>query len=170
MDKYHQKFQEYQAYLKQQIACRFPYYLSQHVENVANLALKNMQTRDGFLSDEYHIWTIGLLHDILEDTDCVEDDLQTIVEDAFEKYHAGGVYTNEVISCVLTLTHDKEEKTYEQYIMDIVKSYKEDDTYCGIYCFLVKKADFADHFQRWQTLTPQLIEKYKPFIQYFLQE
>lgn len=170
MDKYIQQFQEYQAYLKQIIACRFPNYLSEHVENVANLALDTIEKRNGLFSDKYHVWTIALLHDILEDTDCCEDDLRTILEDADEKYCIAGFYIEEVISSIQRLTHNKEEKTYEQYIMDIVKSYKEDDTYCGMYCFLVKKADFADHFQHWQTLTPQLIEKYKPFIQYFLQE
>ena len=51
-------FEAYQEYLKEQISLKFPNYLSEHVENVANLALQNMKIRDGFLSDEFNIWTI----------------------------------------------------------------------------------------------------------------
>ena len=159
----------FQAYLKKQIATRFPDYLTEHIENVVKFSLDTIRKREGFLSDEYAVFTIALLHDILEDTNCSVDELRKILEAAYEKYVVGEVYVHEIIDCVEALTHDK-KIPYKQYIMNIVENYQEYDSYTGMYTFIVKKADMRDHFSRVNTLTPQLIEKYKPFIQYFLME
>ena len=170
MNKYEQRFAEYQAYLKQQIAARFPDYLSEHIENVAKFALETIRKRNGLMSDEYAVWTIAILHDILEDTPLSIDELRQILEDADEKYSIAAFYVDEIIDCIETLTHDKKQ-LYNQYIMNIVEDYQQyNDSCTAIYAFIVKKADMRDHFTQIETLTPQLIEKYKPFIQYFLKE
>lgn len=94
------------------------------------------------------LWRIGLLHDILEDTDCPYDELGTLL-------------TKNELNSIQLLTHDKENDGYEYYIAKIVESHDP-------YALAVKRADMKDHLWRENTLTQKLKDKYYPIIKYLL--
>ena len=118
-----------------------------HALQVAEYAVESNR----FLADEQDrekLWKLGLLHDILEDTSCPEKELQSILT-VFE------------FNTIKLLTHDKKEKKYLDYIIDIVKS-------DNFYALAVKRADMKDHLSKETTLTDYLKDKYYPVIKYLL--
>lgn len=119
-----------------------------HALQVAEYAVED----NSYLASEKELrklWTIGILHDILEDTDCPVEELKSILT-GFE------------LSTVQLLTHNKREiSSYSEYIMKIVKS-------DNFYAKAVKRADMKDHLSREATLTDYLKDKYYPVIKYLL--
>jgi hypothetical protein len=94
------------------------------------------------------IFQVGLLHDLLEDTDYTAEQL---AEDGFAPA---------VIKAVQILTKSKDED-YGVYIGRIFDS--------GNHLAIrVKRADMKDHLMRTETLTDKLKEKYLPHIWKFL--
>ena len=177
----------FRQYLKQQIAEQYPDYLSKHTENVAYIAEKLIKQGQTRLFSKYVIqfekiwqgyyklliWTAGLLHDIFEDTDCTELKLHKIIEQSIDYANISVEHNfiEDIISCVKKVTYNKTKETYEEYVNQIIKDYlQEKKKELDIYAYIVKKADYADHFQQYETLTPKLIEKYKPFVHFFLIE
>ena len=119
-----------------------------HALQVAEYAVED----NSYLASEKELrklWKIGVLHDILEDTDCPVEELKSILT-GFE------------FSTVQLLTHNKREiSSYSEYIMKIVKS-------DNFYAKAVKRADMKDHLSREATLTDYLKDKYYPVIKYLL--
>lgn len=93
--------------------------------------------------DDVDAFLVGLAHDLIEDTDCPQEDLWNIL---------GEDLTSSVI--ILTKADDIE---YKDYIQDILNS--KDDL-----AILVKRADMKDHLTQYDTLTDKLKEKYLPVI------
>ena len=93
-------------------------------------------------------YAVGLLHDIVEDTDCTLDDL---VETGYPTY---------IVEAIDALTK-KEEEDYGEYIDRLISSGSK-------LAYLVKKADMKDHMAETNTLTDKLKEKYFPHIAKFM--
>ena len=115
----------------------------EHVLKVAQFAVEKHTSRL-----KSALWKACVLHDILEDTSCTEEDLKELCND-------------EMIKTIKLLTHDKESESYEDYIIKIFSS---DDHYAQE----VKRADIQDHLSREETLTQKLKDKYYPIIKYVL--
>ena len=119
-----------------------------HALQVAEYAVED----NSYLASEKELrklWKIGVLHDILEDTDCPIEELKSILT-GFE------------LSTIQLLTHKKRDKqSYSEYIIQIVKS-------DNFYAKAVKRADMKDHLSREATLTDYLKDKYYPVIKYLL--
>lgn len=103
-------------------------------------------------AEEIHLnstraYMIGLAHDLLEDTECPEEELVAAI---------GETNYNSVI--LLTKSNEQE---YEDYIRKIIES--KDN-----YAFIVKQADIKDHMTLSNTLTEKLLNKYAPVLHYFL--
>lgn len=103
-------------------------------------------------AEEIHLnsiraYMIGLAHDLLEDTECPEEELIAAI---------GETNYNSVV--LLTKSNDQE---YEDYIRKIVES--KDN-----YAFIVKQADMKDHMTLSNNLTEKLLNKYVPVLHYFL--
>lgn len=117
-----------------------------HALQVAEYAVED----NSYLASEKELrklWKIGILHDILEDTDCPIEELSLT---GFE------------FSTIQLLTHNKKEiPSYSEYIMKIVES-------DNFYAKAVKRADMKDHLSREATLTDYLKDKYYPVIKYLL--
>ena len=92
-------------------------------------------------------YIVGLLHDIVEDTECTQDMIDEI-------------FPEEIASAVKVITKHK-EIDYNDYIQDILNSeYR--------LAYYVKKADLKDHLTLKETLTDKLKEKYIQVVGYFL--
>lgn len=103
-------------------------------------------------AEEIHLdftraYIIGLAHDLLEDTECPEEELIAAIGE-----------TN--YNSVVLLTKSKDQK-YEDYIRKIVESKDS-------YAFIVKQADMKDHMTLSNNLTEKLLNKYVPVLHYFL--
>lgn len=103
-------------------------------------------------AEEIHLnstraYMIGLAHDLLEDTECPEEELVAAIGE-----------TN--YNSVILLTKNNEQE-YEDYIRKIVESKDS-------YAFIVKQADMKDHMTLSNTLTEKLLNKYAPVLHYFL--
>ena len=94
------------------------------------------------------LWAVGLMHDILEDTDCPEEELSKLLT----------IYE---LDSVKRLTHHKEDCSYEDYMKMIAAS---DDPLA----IVVKRADMKDHLMLTDTLTDKLKNKYYPTVKYIL--
>ena len=97
--------------------------------------------------DSIRAYMIGLAHDLLEDTECPEEELIAAIGE-----------TNYDSVVLLTKSNDQE---YKDYIRKIVES--KDD-----YAFIVKQADMKDHMTLSNNLTEKLLNKYVPVLHYFL--
>ena len=97
---------------------------------------------------------IAILHDIVEDTDIQEDTLPMWCS-------TNAVFGERLSDTIMLLTHDKKNDTYSEYIDKIVRS-------GSILGKLVKSADMKDHLSQFETLTPKLLDKYKPHIYKFI--
>lgn len=103
-------------------------------------------------AEEIHLnstraYIIGLAHDLLEDTECPEEELVAAI---------GEANYNSVV--LLTKSNDQE---YEDYIRKIVESKDS-------YAFIVKQADMKDHMTLSNNLTEKLLNKYASVLHYFL--
>lgn len=114
-----------------------------HALRVAKNAYDEAALRTTIDADEAYI--VGLLHDIIEDTDCPQRTLNNIVGEFLFTY-------------ILDLTK-KDDETYEEYIKRCVRSRMTK---------LVKQADMKDHYYLADTLTDKLKAKYEPMLHYFL--
>lgn len=97
--------------------------------------------------DPTRAYKIGLAHDLLEDTECLEEELIAAIGE-----------TNYDSVVLLTKNNDQE---YEDYIRKIVESKDS-------YAFIVKQADMKDHMTFSNNLTEKLLNKYAPVLHYFL--
>ena len=97
--------------------------------------------------DSIRAYMIGLAHDLLEDTECPEEELIAAIGE-----------TN--YNSVVLLTKSNDQK-YEDYIRKIVES--KDN-----YAFIGKQADMKDHMTLSNNLTEKLLNKYVPVLHYFL--
>lgn len=115
-----------------------------HALRVANLAVFMALNAD---MDTIKAFSIGLCHDLLEDTDCSIADLIKLIGE---------------VDCarVKLLTKNKDVE-YKKYIENIFLSGDE-------YVILVKRADMKDHLMLTDTLTDKLKEKYFPVLHYFI--
>ncbi len=99
---------------------------------------------------KYSLWKVALLHDIIEDTACTEEDLKkSNLLDELE-YQA-----------VVLLTHHKEDCSYEEYIIKLVES-------INPYVLPVKRADMKDHLMLADILTDKQKNKYYSTVKYIL--
>lgn len=94
------------------------------------------------------LWTVGLLHDILEDTGCTTNEVYQVLN-----------FTE--IEALKEITHNKEECTYEEHLKNILKNNNP-------IVMAVKRADVKDHLMQEDTLTDKQKEKYFPTIKYLL--
>ena len=102
------------------------------------------------------VFILGLLHDIMEDTD------YNIDEDEFMLSYKNSAYGGIIFYGLKILTKDK-SMDYNTYIKHI----KDEMTVC-IEAYIVKQADLWDHLKRTETLTDRLKEKYLSALVYFL--
>ena len=116
-----------------------------HALRVAAFALDKAEHDDRVDSKDAFI--VGLCHDLIEDTDCSQDQLQMLI----------GI---DLFSSVCILTKNDTE-SYQDYIIDVI--YSNDPL-----AILVKGADMKDHMSQLDTLTDKLKEKYLPVLHYFL--
>lgn len=116
-----------------------------HAVRVATYAFEKALVTKGIKPEE--AYAVGLAHDLIEDTCCTPDELLEVM-DSF------------LVGDVLMLTKDDEEE-YGQYIMHIVTTGSD-------LAKLVKGADMKDHMMQYDTLTDKLLNKYKPYLGYFL--
>lgn len=126
-----------------------------HCLRVAGYAMEYVSSPCDYFKDDFgrtvasleYIFKVALLHDILEDTFCTEEELRKTV---------GSPITDDV----KILTKSKKED-YITYIERIMRS-------DSLYVIYTKKADMKDHLAQYETLTPSLLEKYAPVLHYFL--
>lgn len=96
---------------------------------------------------------IGLMHDLLEDTDYDPD-----------KDDQSCWCFDEMIEAVRLLTKPK-DISYDEYCK---KLHDGANTHVGMLAYVVKLADIKDHLSQIDTLTPQLKEKYLSGLRYLL--
>ena len=84
---------------------------------------------------------LGVMHDLIEDCDCSIN----IIDEYFG---------HELAEALIAITKDKHE-SYDDYMKRVFKNHHAE---------FVKRADMKDHLMRLETLTPKLLEKYKPYI------
>lgn len=123
----------------------------QHAVRVANYAVEiaELDKRSGtkpYLVSDY-VFTVGILHDIVEDTDVPLEYIQ-------EEFN---IYISEAVK----LLTKPEDVSYIDYIDNLLNS-------GDILAFWVKKADMKDHIAQTETLTDKLKEKYLPVLHKFM--
>ena len=87
---------------------------------------------------------IAIMHDLVEDTDF--NYFRDSTQEEYDSYNE---------ECLKLLTRDKENISYEDYLINIKKNY---NSYPEAYW--VKMADMKDHLLETDTLTDKLKEKY----------
>lgn len=128
-----------------------------HAFRVASYA-KEMSIDEDWTKEYSEVFfLIGLLHDIIEDTDLTLDQLKKFFTSK-TKYSLEWIET--IIEAVDTLTQ-KEGESYDDYMSRI---FEVNDPVA----LLVKKADFKDHFAQSKTLTVKLLKKYAPYVPKFM--
>ena len=116
-------------------------------------------------------WFVGNLHDWVEDCSIVDKEhasrwLENEITE--QRNCVGSIADREfnISRCLWKLTRKKGEE-YSDYMNNLLvisrNSVKEDEI-----AFIVKQADYKDHFAQVETLTPKLLKKYAPFVHYFL--
>ena len=110
---------------------RYPTDIKEHAERVEELVRP--------FGSDYMI--VALLHDILEDTDIVYNDLLKVFSS----------YNSDIVDDIFTLTR-KSNQTYFEYIDKITKSTKR--------AKIVKYYDILDHLHNKATLKPSLEKRY----------
>lgn len=116
---------------------RLPQSVKEHSKRVAFLT--DYYTMSSGLSPEvcHKCFVIGLLHDLLEDTEFTAEDIQQ----------------NDIREAVVILTR-KADETYFEYIQRIIDSDNK-------YAYFVKLTDISDHLLQIETLTPSLKDRYE---------
>lgn len=94
-----------------------------------------------------NLWTVGLLHDLFEDTDCDRKEISRGV--------------SHYIFQAIELLTQQDGEPYEDYIKRIVDS-------GNSYAITVKRLDMKDHLAHTKTLTERLKAKYYPVVHYLL--
>ena len=110
---------------------RYPTDIREHAERIEELVRP--------FGSDYMI--VALLHDILEDTDVVYNDLLKVFSS----------YNSDIVDDIFTLTR-KSNQTYFEYIDKIIKSTKR--------AKIVKYYDILDHLHNKTTLEPSLEKRY----------
>ena len=110
---------------------RYPIDVMEHAERIMNLVRP--------FGKEYMI--VALLHDILEDTDVVYNDLLKVFSS----------YNSDIVDDIFTITR-KSNQTYFEYIDKITKSTKR--------AKIIKYYDILDHLNNKETLKPSLKKRY----------
>ena len=110
---------------------RYPIVIREHAERVEELVRP--------FGADYMI--VALLHDIVEDTDVMYDDLLKVFSS----------YNSDIVDDIFTLTR-KSNQTYFEYIDKITKSTKR--------AKIVKYYDILDHLHNKTTLEPSLEKRY----------
>lgn len=100
-----------------------------------------------YASGDTYSFIVGILHDILENTDCSEEQLISCV--------------GENLASTIHILTKSDDETYEEYIKSIFDSRDE-------LAILVKRADMKDHLTQLDTLTDKLRDKYISVMKYFL--
>lgn len=116
-----------------------------HALRVADYAYK--AAKDITAVSPQDAYLVGLAHDLIEDTDCPQNQLQEILG-------------TDLFSAVVILTKDDKDD-YDKYIHSILDSGDK-------LAILVKRADMKDHFMQTETLTDKLRDKYLPVVGLFL--
>ena len=116
-----------------------------HALRVAEYAYQ--AAKDITVISSYDAYLVGLAHDLIEDTDCPQNQLQEILG-------------TDLFSAVVILTKDDKDD-YDKYIHSILDSGDK-------LAILVKRADMKDHFMQTETLTEKLRNKYLPVVGLFL--
>ena len=107
------------------LVSRYPSDIREHVERVSRYA--------GLHGNDYAL--VGLLHDIIEDTDTTLDELPEDIREDID-----------------TLTR-RDNETYFDYINRVKKGSRR--------AIIVKRADIYDHLKQTETLKPSLKERYE---------
>jgi 5'-deoxynucleotidase YfbR-like HD superfamily hydrolase len=114
---------------------RLPRSVKEHSERVAFLTDYYTADLDDKITNKCFV--IGLLHDLLEDTEFTAEDIQQ----------------DDIREAVVILTR-KADEPYFEYIQRIIDSDNE-------YAYFVKLADISDHLLQIETLTPSLKDRYE---------
>lgn len=122
----------------------------EHAERVSTYVLMSPFVRD---VDMIEASCIGLMHDLLEDTDYDPD-----------KDDQSCWCFDEMIEAVRLLTKPK-DMSYDEYCK---KLHDGANTHVGMLAYVVKLADIKDHLSQVDTLTPRLKEKYLSGLRYLL--
>ena len=121
-----------------------------HANRVYHYAFESPFVKD---IDRIEVACIGLMHDLLRDTDYDPD-----------KDDQNCWYFDEMIEAVKLLTKPK-DMSYDDYCK---KLHDSANTRVGMLAYIVKLADIKDHLSQVDTLTPELKEKYLSGLRYLL--
>lgn len=121
-----------------------------HAERVSDYVFESPFIKD---IDMIEASCIGLMHDLLEDTDYDPD-----------KDDQSCWCFDEMIEAVKLLTKPK-DMSYDDYCK---KLHDGTNAHVGMLAYIVKLADIKDHLSQVDTLTPRLKEKYLSGLRYLL--
>lgn len=139
-----------------EIAARF--YDSKTMEHATNVAkyVAEMTSSDRYKGGSHtqgQIVIAALFHDLLEDTDYPAEEIEQ-------------QFGRDVRLMVEALTK-KVDEDYDDYMKRIIQGKCMTRSILPE-VYLIKKADMKDHFFRYPTLTPKLIQKYLPYVHEFM--
>lgn len=148
-----------------------PAEVEEHQKRVGNYAFDIAHRLGKPVSFCWCCWFVGNLHDWVEDCPIVDksDARQRLVKQITE--HSGCVgsisdHEYDISRCLWKLTRKKGEE-YADYMNNIL-TISQRTADADRIAFIVKQADYKDHFAQVETLTPKLMKKYAPFVHYFL--
>lgn len=127
------------------------YYDIENMRHASNVAKMVAHERFSNSADSNAAIIGAIFHDLVEDTSCSFEE----IEKQF------GIRVRMVVE-KLTI---KKDQSYTEYMDEILRDRY---TEIGYFVYLIKKADMKDHFTRYKTMTPKLMEKYLPYIHEFM--
>lgn len=137
-----------------------------HQERVGNYAFDIAHRLGKPVDFCWKCWLIGNIHDLVED--CNVADKQEALRLCNALLNEGCNRIDKSFNyyrCLWLLTR-KTDEPYKDYMMSIISNATDGEA--GEIAFVVKQADYKDHFAQVETLTPKLMKKYAPFVHYFL--
>lgn len=132
------------------------YYDAKTMEHASSVArfVTDMLSPDKYgESSKAYIVIAALFHDLLEDTVYPAEEIEK-------------QFGRDVRLMVEAITKSPDED-YDDYMKRIIRGKMASRSILPE-VFLIKKADMKDHFFRYPTLTPKLIQKYLPYVHEFM--
>lgn len=138
--------------------------VKEHQTRVGNYAFDIAHKLGESVEVCWQCWLIGNLHDWVEDCNDTDKDRALRAIERIITQH-GRVGIGGLVRTALWCLTKQKGISYETY-MDFIL--KRGNNTVGDIVFIVKQADYKDHFAQVETLTPKLMKKYAPFVHYFL--